>query len=912
MPRDKKPDKKVDKTKALLQQAIKHMDAGKYGPAESVLSELLSATPGDPEVCRLLAMLHLKRGELTIARGEIKFLAAAAMRAQDYALAESMICDYLAVDPTCVALLELLGRSYEEKGDHEAAVLEYGKAVDALLRHPDPELSTLPAELYENIKSLAPTSRVAKRLAPFFGPAPPPLPAEALFETPPPAAPPVPAAPDDWAEPAPLRLQVDEATKADARELFAEPAVDAAPSAEPVKSITSPDTPVAEERVPFPNVNRMEPASLLLREEEPAEPIVQEQPQEQLMEPAVEAASSPEPDMPVTSAVEPGLQEPFVEEQMIATAPPAAPPVQDIVEEPPVAPVEPEVRVPTAPTPPLAKKVVEFSLKALSFETVAPPAPPPSAAPPVQEKVEEPPVVPVPPEVWVPPAPPPPPAEVVMASGFQKPPRQGIPPRIPTREPFRTIRRARPSRASYLLHRFSVLIGSGLAAAWSVLRSVVFFLTIGLAIPLLICAIAALWWYGIEEKPESAFQALTQIPAPRAVQEPSKNGYFLLLGIGSGASRDPVKTGYERWQGRERAQSDQCIDKGRESRSSLRFAGGTHDTGAWFEASDPVTHFQKETGRLQTWLTQHNTLVNHYRQWLTMPFEDLGYGHLQSPDCAQILVAHRLYLAEGFSQKMEEGVDRLERDLSAWRAVLGQAKTLPIKLMAAAAVNEDLAVLSGLLNRRELAPQALRRLTKLARPLDEVERSLRWPMQNEFVLQVKTVERELTPEAGAERSFLIHVLTSMPLPKQKTFNGYARYYEAAIKAVGIPLNPPPKLYDFARTPPRTVFDYFVNPVDNILATGSKPNWNHYAGLILETDARLRLVSLQVRLRDPSQRLKLFARIAMAGPSFYDPFTSLPMLWNAERGRLYSVGSDGKDNAGDPKLDVSVPIVVLGP
>ncbi|MEK7267847.1 MAG: hypothetical protein AAB093_00430, partial [Nitrospirota bacterium] len=153
---------------------------------------------------------------------------------------------------------------------------------------------------------------------------------------------------------------------------------------------------------------------------------------------------------------------------------------------------------------------------------------------------------------------------------------------------------------------------------------------------------------------------------------------------------------------------------------------------------------------------------------------------------------------------------------------------------------------------------------------------------------------------------------SMPLPKQKTFNAYARYYEAAIKAVGIPLNPPPKFNDLVRTPPRTVFDYFVNPFDNILATGSKPNWNHYAGLMLETDTRLRLVSLQVLLREPSQKPKLLARLASAGQSFYDPFTSLPMLWNAATGRLYSVGSDGKDNAGDPKLDVSVPIVVLGP
>src|SRR5206468_3327191 len=144
------------------------MDAGKYDPAESVLSELLSAQPGDPEVCRLLALVHLKRGELAVAKGEIKFLAAAAMRAQDYDLAESLIREYLDADPDCVALLELLGRSYEEKGDHASAIAEYEKAVDLLLEHPDPELSTLPAELYENIRSLDPTSLVAVRLAPRF------------------------------------------------------------------------------------------------------------------------------------------------------------------------------------------------------------------------------------------------------------------------------------------------------------------------------------------------------------------------------------------------------------------------------------------------------------------------------------------------------------------------------------------------------------------------------------------------------------------------------------------------------------------------------------------------------------------------------------------------------------------------
>jgi hypothetical protein len=33
-----------------------------------------------------------------------------------------------------------------------------------------------------------------------------------------------------------------------------------------------------------------------------------------------------------------------------------------------------------------------------------------------------------------------------------------------------------------------------------------------------------------------------------------------------------------------------------------------------------------------------------------------------------------------------------------------------------------------------------------------------------------------------------------------------------------------------------------------------------------------------------------------------------MLWNAAKGRLYSVGRDGRDDDGDPKLDVGVTVL----
>lgn len=157
----------------LLGEAVRRMNEGQYAGAEAILSQLLSQEPGNPEVCQLLAKLHLKRGDLAVALNEYRFLAGAAMRAQEYELAESLIGEYLNVDPACVALLELWGDMYEKKGDGEAAAIQYGKALEVLLEHPEPGMPTLPAELYAKIKMLAPTSPLVSRFTSVFEPTQP-------------------------------------------------------------------------------------------------------------------------------------------------------------------------------------------------------------------------------------------------------------------------------------------------------------------------------------------------------------------------------------------------------------------------------------------------------------------------------------------------------------------------------------------------------------------------------------------------------------------------------------------------------------------------------------------------------------------------------------------------------------------
>ena len=157
----------------LLAEAARRMNEGQYAGAEAILTQLLSQEPGNPEVCQLLAKLHLKRGDLAVALNEYRFLAGAAMRAQDYELAESLIGEYLIVDPACVALLELRGEIHEKKGNGEAAAIQYGKALDVLLVHPEPGMPTLPAARYAKIKMLAPASPLVSRFTPVFEPTQP-------------------------------------------------------------------------------------------------------------------------------------------------------------------------------------------------------------------------------------------------------------------------------------------------------------------------------------------------------------------------------------------------------------------------------------------------------------------------------------------------------------------------------------------------------------------------------------------------------------------------------------------------------------------------------------------------------------------------------------------------------------------
>jgi hypothetical protein len=465
--------------------------------------------------------------------------------------------------------------------------------------------------------------------------------------------------------------------------------------------------------------------------------------------------------------------------------------------------------------------------------------------------------------------------------------------------------RSRP-RLTSRVARVRIGISSFIGSCFSTTRSIVL-LCVGLAFSCLVLVavgigLVGLAWKVMEAPPSPVYRDLTTSPPP-VLTDSRKNGYFLLLGFDASQEQDPVQVGYERKvEGSDREAATACM-AGDEAKGATT-GSSTNATRGWFTSADPVAQLTPQAAAVRSWAGQEAIALKRYQQWLSMPFEDAGYGQILSPNCAHILLAHRLYLAEGFAQDPGTGIERLETDMAAWRVTLGQSKTLMVKMLAAMAVQDDVAIASGLLSHQDLDGAALSRLGKIVRPLDQVELSLRWPMQSHLLWATKAAPASLKNDKTGDRPLYVALAAAMPLPFQQRANAYADYYEGASKAVAEGrYTSLPKPSSFLRTSAVSVVDYVANPIEHIIGVEPLPSWDPYVGRVVETDARLRLASLQVWIRRGAQEGNVLTRLAKAGQAHYDPFTGLPMLVDQQKGVMYSVGQDGKDQEGDPLHDV---------
>jgi hypothetical protein len=434
--------------------------------------------------------------------------------------------------------------------------------------------------------------------------------------------------------------------------------------------------------------------------------------------------------------------------------------------------------------------------------------------------------------------------------------------------------------------------------------------------------VSGLIWSTKDGEPGHAYRRLVQ-PPDRLINDPRTNGYFMMIGFAASADSDPVRIGLDIWREADTEGHLRLFDYRKPGRTELRT---TLDTGeafpAWLSTS-PLAEFRKRDALLRLSMDRYRILLNRYERFLEMPFEDWGFGHRDVPRLDEFLIVHRLYIAAGYAHSSHLGWVRVQRDLQAWRRVLAGARTLAVKTAALLILEDTLAFLAKVPAGDRISPMT--GLLAVTQPFTKDDYSLRWPIRNEFVLGTsqgratrldlltgvdETVRNEdwLTRQArlvpNAFRRVRHPPSTNMfeaRVDLSRMWDTYAMYYDLAIMASETVHSPLPRLREVARSSPRTLAEMLLRPVE------FEPDWDSFSLLLLETDAKLRLASLQLMLHRAGSSATRASRLAEIGPRYYDPFTGLPMLWSERQGVVYSVGRDRIDDGGDPHFDLVVPI-----
>jgi len=438
--------------------------------------------------------------------------------------------------------------------------------------------------------------------------------------------------------------------------------------------------------------------------------------------------------------------------------------------------------------------------------------------------------------------------------------------------------------------------------------------------------ISSLIWSSKGQPPSATFTRLLEPPQYR-LTNPYENGYYYLIGFAADASLDPAKVGHDMWLETAASPGVSEFNYDKPGRSELQIQLPLDEVLPSWNSENPVREFRNMKARLQTLTGRDHTLLARYERWLAMPFEDMGFGHQGTPRFVEIFVGHRFYIAVGFSRQTALGMQRLKKDIHTWRSVLRDATTIATKVMAQIVITDDLRLLSTLLSQPAVNKTVLAMTPNMAPPLTAAESSLRWPLQHQFILGVHgdhtgglTSERQseslntqeqwfastarLPQQAFRQiahpfgRSFL-----GISLKTRETWEMYATYYNAMIHAAEAGQSTLPKLHEVTSIARQGIVESLISP------NPFEPDWDPFHYQLRETDARLRLASLQVVLRRPSAQTTVPNRLAQVGSSYYDPFSGLPMLWSPTQQKIYSVGKDRYDDGGDASFDISVPAIV---
>ena len=400
--------------------------------------------------------------------------------------------------------------------------------------------------------------------------------------------------------------------------------------------------------------------------------------------------------------------------------------------------------------------------------------------------------------------------------------------------------------------------------------------------------------------------------------KPEKNAYFYLIGLSAPQGREPSEFG------------QQCMARLSEvpngPKATLQWLTGNDRDCAKYEdtlrrkgstiACEQqefcLAHYQKHSAAIKHLAEIHKTALQRYTHLLTMEgYEEIPYiNHLTTT--LSLDLTNELYAAVSASKLLEGDTEAFIRRTAAeakfYRMVLRGDSSFLSKLLALVGANRAARLASDAVSANpSLAKKYYEILLSISLPLTAAERSLESVVTGDIKQDASTLAYDADEmDTGLHDKFLSRFIFKYHATinfKYRDLQGWRELsqlptekYLAAEKAALAKLTGPWR---------ENYVHMIYNPMGKLLAGLNSANYADYPRRMIDSDGRLRLVSLQIQIAAQKiPEVEIPAFLQNADPRFRDPYTGLPMQWDKTRGlhfRGYAKGALAQDGVVSLKL-----------
>ena len=386
-------------------------------------------------------------------------------------------------------------------------------------------------------------------------------------------------------------------------------------------------------------------------------------------------------------------------------------------------------------------------------------------------------------------------------------------------------------------------------------------------------------------------------PAASSVAE-AQNGYLALLAMGAADGADGPA--YARaWLAEARAaakenRAEKTVEVKRAKRPDLCDAAQVSCLAAVQDKADGI-NAQLEAYKEDLERYERLIAFRAYEEVLDYPFRlDSRF-----PSYVQVGSAQRAWLVRAAlavqAGKIEDALSAVERDIAFQRVMLGGARTLIGKMVAAANYTRDLAFVADLLqtSTADLKPFAPR-LTEMLKPIAPAALRMDAALDTEFGMSKQALKNPAAAGSVGQGSVYEMIGTRLFYKPNATINkAYASYMRiaeqsrrplAVLARDGQKPDPASEELKFR--------DYIDNPIGNILLQIATPSFASYALRLHDLDAYNRLAGLGAEIIAADVGAEGVADfVAKSDARFYDPYSGKPMAWDAGTRQLSFKASD---------------------